>query len=155
MNFRKANLNDIDELVRLRIEFMKENLVNANELLEFDNEAIKSKLVEYFKQNILDGEFVAWLAMYNDEIIGTSGLCFYELPPTLKNVSGKVAYIMNMYTVKKYRSQGVATELFYRIVDEAKMLGYKKIVLHATELGKPLYKKYGFKETNGEMSLSI
>ena len=58
---------------------------------------------------------------------------------------------MNMYTVKEYRNQGIGAELFKRIVEEAKNLGYKKITLNATEMGRKLYEKFGFEKVNNSM----
>lgn len=40
-------------------------------------------------------------------------------------------------------------------MDEAKELGYKKLSLHATADGKALYTKFGFRESAGEMVLSL
>lgn len=38
---------------------------------------------------------------------------------------------------------------------KAKSLGYKKFTLHATDMSKRLYKKYGFKVTDSEMILNV
>ena len=72
-----------------------------------------------------------------------------------KKLAEKVAYIMSMYTFPMYRNQGIGTELFKRIVDEAKQLGYKKITLNATDMGNPLYEKYGFKDVQGDMNFFV
>lgn len=62
---------------------------------------------------------------------------------------------MNMYTAPDYRNRGIAKLLFEKVLEEAKCLGYKKICLHATDVGQNLYKKYGFELTNSEMELNI
>jgi GNAT superfamily N-acetyltransferase len=62
---------------------------------------------------------------------------------------------MNMYTQPNYRKQGIAMYLFAQMIAEAKRLGYQKLCLHATEKGKPLYRKYGFRGTNDEMILNL
>ena len=56
-----------------------------------------------------------------------------------------------MYTYPPYRNQGIATRLFDLTVQEARNNGSFKILLNATALGKPIYEKYGFKETENEM----
>ena len=152
IEYRKANLSDIDELVRMRIEFLKE--IGAD-IANKDDNALQQELNKYFNDKMPCGEFVAWLAIENDKIVATSGLCFYTLPPSFKNPSGNVAYIMNMYTIPNYRSKGIAKVLFENIVNEAKERNYKHISLHATEQGRPLYLKFGFKESHGEMILKI
>jgi GNAT superfamily N-acetyltransferase len=152
LEYRKATKEDICELVRLRIDFIREvqNLTKGDDVSD-----LKQSLIEYFSDAIITNSFVAWLALENNRIVATSGLCFYTLPPSYKNLSGKTAYIMNMYTEPDYRKRGIAMQLFDKICDEAKTLGYKKLCLHATESGKPLYLKYGFKDQSNEMVFSI
>lgn len=152
IEYRKANLKDINELVRLRIVFLQEM---GNKAISSEDENLRKALYEYFEEKVLKNEFAAYLALEKDEIIATSGLCFYTLPPSYKNPTGKVAYIMNMYTSSSYRKQGIAKVLFQKIIEEAQLRGYKYISLHATEKGRPLYLKFGFKDLNTEMTLKI
>jgi len=77
------------------------------------------------------------------------------VPPNYSNQSGKVAYIMNMYTLPEYRRQGVAAELLKRTIEGAKACGYSKITLHATDMGRPLYEKFGFRDVQGDMVLKV
>jgi GNAT superfamily N-acetyltransferase len=152
IKYRKANIEDINELVRLRIEFMKEAMNIDNDQ---NDQVVRKALVEYFNRTMKDNNFIAWLAIDGSAIVGTSGLCFYTLPPSYKNISGDAAYIMNMYTQPLYRCRGIAASLFEKTVLEAKSMGYKKISLHATEMGKQVYKKFGFKEKDDEMVLDF
>ncbi|HEY5560371.1 MAG TPA: hypothetical protein VIK72_01210 [Clostridiaceae bacterium] len=41
------------------------------------------------------------------------------------------------------------------MMEYAKKMGYVKIVLNATDSGRELYDKYGFKKVNGEMSYTF
>ena len=148
MEYRKANINDVEELINLRkLQLLDEGDVAENNI---DND-----LKKYFSENIANNKFIAWLAIENNEIIATSGLCFYELPPTYRNPSGKVAYITNMFTKKEFRRKGIATILFEKIINEAKILNYKILRLHTSVYGKGLYKKYGFMDSEGFMHLKI
>jgi hypothetical protein len=60
IEYRKANQNDIDELVRLRIEFLKE--VQKIESDHHDPH-LKMSLVNYFRGTINNNSFIAWLAL--------------------------------------------------------------------------------------------
>lgn len=153
MEFRKATLKDLDALVKLRIEFMKE--VNGTKSKDDDEKygLLAQTNAEYFKKHLPDNSFIAWLAVDQGEIIGTSGLVFYDRPPSYKNLTGKNAYIMNIYTLEAYRKKGIASLLLEKTVNEAFSLGYSAIYLNATDMGKPLYLKHGFKDVNGEMVL--
>jgi GNAT superfamily N-acetyltransferase len=148
MEFRKAKLNDVDELVTLRKQQLLDEGFNPVQNIDIE-------LKEYFSENIVKNTFIAWLAVENNEIVGTSGLCFYKLPPNYSNPSGKIAYITNMYTKNKFRRKGIATKLLERIIDEAKSLNYIVIRLLASLEGKNLYIKYGFKDHEGNMQINI
>lgn len=152
IHYRKANINDIDDLVKLRIEFLRE--VGNLESSEKDI-ILEKSLYDYFNEAVTRDEFAAWLALDSDRIVATSGLSFYTVPPSFKNMSGKVAYIMNMYTISDYRRQGIAAKIFEKTIKEAKDRGYNRITLSATEQGKPLYEKFGFKELNKDMELNL
>ncbi len=161
IKYRKTTVDDIDALVRLRIEFLKE----ANQENNIDGEILikcEEALSDYFNSRMVDDSFIAWIALDEGKIIATSGMCFYNTPPLFKKIDGdiqymdeKVAYIMNMYTLPEYRRQGIARILFDKIVEEAKTLVYRKITLHATEMGRKLYEKFGFVEVDDEMVLNI
>jgi GNAT superfamily N-acetyltransferase len=60
-----------------------------------------------------------------------------------------------MYTKPGYRKNGIAKELFSKMIEEAKDRGCTKVLLNATEKGRLLYEKFGFKDTQGDMQLHI
>ncbi|MFE7083362.1 GNAT family N-acetyltransferase [Priestia megaterium] len=148
MKFRKATFNEIDQLIYLR----KKQLVDEG--IE-PNQEIDTELKEFFTNKISDGSLVEWVVEDNDEIIATGAIVFYEFPPTYTNKSGKKAYITNMYTKESYRGQGIATKLLTKLVAEARTAGIIKIWLGASKLGRPVYEKFGFKETDEWLELDI
>lgn len=93
--------------------------------------------------------------IFEDKIIATSGITFYSVPPHKKCSNGKVAYISNMFTYPEYRNRGIATKLFALSVDEAKKHGCLKIQLYATDVGRPIYEKFGFKDSTNDMAYYI
>jgi hypothetical protein len=48
-------------------------------------------------------------------------------------------------THPEFRCHGFATQLFGHVIERADVLGIRTLKLDATEQGKPLYEKYGFK----------
>jgi len=148
MEFRKANVHDVDELVVLR----KRQLLDEGGI---EGQSIDGELREYFSKNIANGSFIAWLAVENNAIIATSGLCFYELPPNFSNPSGKVAYITNMYTKNEFRRKGIASKLLEKTINEARLFNRKLFRLHASSDGRNMYLKYGFVDSEGYMHLRI
>ena len=60
---------------------------------------------------------------------------------------------MNMYTNPAYRRKGIAIKTLDMLVQDAKKRGITQISLEATDMGRPLYEKYGFVPMNAEMEL--
>ncbi|MCL2433963.1 MAG: GNAT family N-acetyltransferase [Clostridia bacterium] len=150
MKKRLACLSDVSALVELR----KQQLIEER-LPSIPISTIDEQLVDYFISAITDGSFISWIMENDGEIIATSGICFYPLPPTYSNPTGKTAYITNMYTKPEYRRNGIAAELLNMVIGEARSRGYKTIRLHTSEYGKSIYKKAGFMDTDGFMALRL
>lgn len=146
MEFRKATLKDVETLVELR----KQQLIDEG-FPVLQN--IDVELKNYFNRALADNSFISWLALKDSVIVATSGLCFYQLPPNYFNLSGNNAYVTNMFTLKEYRRQGIASALLEKILFEARSLGFSVVRLHASSDGKGLYSKFGFIPTDGYMTL--
>ena len=144
---RKANISDINVLSQMRVSM----LCNGTDY----NDEFKFKLYNNTKSFITDGfedkSFITWVASQNNEIIAMGGLTYYVLPPNDWCPSGRTAYIGNMYTIPDYRRKGIATKLLSLLVDEAKENCCERIFI-ATDMGKPLYEKYGFVNSNTAMA---
>ena len=147
---RKATLDDIPALIKLRKKQLIDEGLPPAPIFDIDRQ-----LTDYFISALSDGSFVAWVMEVDGEIIATSGVCFYTLPPNFSNPTGGVAYITNMYTKDEYRNKGIATELLEMVIDEAKSRGYTVARLHASSMGKSIYAKAGFTDSEGYMSMRL
>ena len=112
ITYRKAVLSDVEKLAEIRGMMLKEmnNVTSEEERMN-----IEQANLEYFRKVLCDDTFIAWIAIDNEEVIATSGLSFSVVPPFFPVLDGKVAYIMNMYTLPSYRKRGIGTELFKRV----------------------------------------
>ncbi|MBE6183169.1 GNAT family N-acetyltransferase [Heyndrickxia ginsengihumi] len=148
MKYRKATIKDIDQLVELRKKQLVDEGIKANK-------DIDAELHLFFKNKLSDGSLIQWLIEDHEEIIACGAIIFYEFPPSYTNKSGKKGYITNMYTKENYRGQGLATSLLEKLTEEAKAAGISKLWLGASRLGRPVYKKFGFTETDGWLELNL
>lgn len=151
--FRKATPSDVEDLIRLRMAFLKE--VQKPETSQLDDVTLEHALRMYFQKSVENEDFVAWLALHEGEIVATSGLCFFQIAPGFTLQDGKIAYILNIYTLPEWRGKGLGKQIFDHILQEAKNRGYKRISLHASDEGKPIYEKFGFRLTRDEMELRL
>ncbi|MDE5679780.1 MAG: GNAT family N-acetyltransferase [Lachnospiraceae bacterium] len=148
--YKKATIEDIDELVRTRIIVLRA----ANKLSDdIDMSVVEKESYSYYKRALETGEHTAYLVYDNGIFIGAGGVSFYQVMPTYHNPSGKKAYIMNMYTAPEYRRQGIAFHTLNLLVEGAKEQGVSQIALEATDMGQPLYEQYGFVKMKDEMEL--
>ena len=154
MYMRKATIHDVPVLVELRKKQLLDEGLPPMPIANIDM-SIDKQLADYFSASISDGSFISWIAEVDGEIIATSGVCFYSLPPNYSNPSGGNAYITNMYTKDEYRRKGIATELLRLVINEAQARGYKVIRLHTSEYGKSIYENAGFTYSEGYMALRL
>jgi ribosomal protein S18 acetylase RimI-like enzyme len=151
-SLRKANLNDIEVLIDFRVIFLKEiqGIPSAKEM-----ELFRKSLKEYFLSKMKSYEYIAWLAEADKKVIATSGVSFLKKPPHFINITGRFAYIMNMYTEPEWRRRGVGSMLLEKLFEEIKKRGISSVVLHSTLAGKSLYERYGFKENDGDKEMIL
>lgn len=151
--YKKADVSDIDLLTQTRVLVLRA----VNELSEdTDMSIVEHESYQYYKECFNNyNEHVAYLISDNDIFVGTGGISFFKVMPTFRNPSGRKAYIMNMYTHSDYRRRGIAYHTLDLLVQESKSRGIDHISLEATDMGKPLYEKYGFRDIKGEMRLLL
>ncbi len=148
--YRKAELCDLELLVKSRVMVLRA----ANKLSDdADMSEVESQSREYYKMALADGSHTAYLVFDGQRLIGTGGMSYYSVMPTCDVPSGKKAYVMNMYTDPGYRRQGIAYRTLELLVQDAKARGVEHITLEATDMGRPLYEKYGFVQMQSEMKL--
>jgi ribosomal protein S18 acetylase RimI-like enzyme len=143
ISLRKANNSDIETLIEYWIVFLNEAQDNP---LPIPESAFRQILRKYFEKAYNNDTFVFWIAEYDGKPIGFSGMVIREQPGNFEIPNGRTGYILNMFTLKEYRKNGIGAMLFQKLLEEGKSRKLDKIELHATHDGEPLYRKFGFKE---------
>lgn len=151
LSYKKATLTDLEILTETRIEVLRA----ANRLSDdVDMSEVKKQSLEYYQNALRNNTHLAYLIFDEEIFVGTGGISYFQVMPTYHNPTGKKAYIMNMYTNPGYRRQGIAFKTLDLLVTDARKKGITAISLEATDMGRPLYEKYGFRKMNDEMELS-
>ena len=152
MEFRKAAQEDIEKLVAVRVDFLAEC---GHAATPEERDVLKRMNVEYFSESLADGSLAVWLAEEDGKIVATGSVSFCRRPPNKYVPSGKCAYIGSIFTYPAYRKQGIGTKIFELMVREAKAAGCGRIELHATEMGRPLYERFGFEPSASYMTIFV
>jgi GNAT superfamily N-acetyltransferase len=148
MEYRRATVEDIDELVEMRMAMRAER---EDSDCKISLEDFRARTAEYFRARIPDGSFIVWVAIDIGAIVATGGVCMHHVPPTYSNPSGRVGYIVNMYTVLAHRGNGIASKLLECLVEEARQNGCDRVALNTSRAGQRVYERYGFTDVPGEM----
>lgn len=147
---RLATLDDVEALAGLRLVFLEEV---GNLSAGIDCGELREAIRRYLIRKMPSGEFLAWVAEGEGAIVGTSGVTLFERPPNGANMAGLEAYVSNMYTVPDWRGRGVGTALITSVIAHLKATRVRRIWLHATEQGRPVYEKAGFVVSGTDMEL--
>lgn len=148
MIYRKATTNDVAEMMKLRKRQLIDEGIEPS--VNMDDE-----LLSFFERKLRDGTLIQWLVEDHGEVVACGAVLLYEFPPSYTNKTGKKAYIANMFTDENYRGRGIAKELLAKLVKEVRAAGISKIWLGASEMGRPVYRKFGFIESDEYLELDL
>ena len=148
IEYKITTNNDMELLMQSRLEMLREVNRLPSAYMYDDS------FVEMSRQYFESGNQTTVLAM-DKEVVGCATLCYLDMMPTFSHPTGKRAHLMNVYTRKDYRRQGLAETMVNMLIAEAKQRGVTEISLDATEAGRPLYKKLGFVDSTECMVLNL
>ena len=149
---RRATAADAGVLARHRAEMFRD----MGELPASVYDTLIDAARAYLTQAVTDGRYVGWVAELDAgsrEIIGGAGLQLRELLPRPdvareRLVRGPQGLIVNVYTERAWRRKGVADALMRELLQWCRGNGIESVVLHASDEGRPLYERLGFRPTN-------
>ena len=140
--FDTANKNDIDELVRLRIAYIRDDFGSISDEEELN---LKSHLPDYFERELGD-HLIAFVARAEGRLVAAAYLLIVEKPANPSMPTGLCGEVLSVFTEESYRGKGICSHLMTELVTFAKERGFSRIDLLATEDGYHVYKKLGFEE---------
>ena len=148
---RRATLKDIDELVHQRRAMWEDLGVRGN--AEHDrSDRIYSR---WLQTRIKNKRLVGWIAEKRDGTVAGGGCVWIHDVQPRPHWKGTVQpYLLSMYTEPEFRGQGVATKIVEAVIDWTKKQGFERLQLHASPMGRGVYKRLGFKR-GWEMRINI
>jgi GNAT superfamily N-acetyltransferase len=151
---RRTTLRDVEILVKLR-NAMHEELRHRTKL-ELENGAREYR--QFIREMTRKKRFIGFLAYdRKNPALAIGGGCVWlrEVQPRpSKKIERYVPYVLSMYTEPAYRGKGVATAIMRETMRWSKVHGYSRMTLHASELGRPVYSKLGWKQSS-EMQMRL
>lgn len=140
MHFSEAALEDLDMLIQIRIDFLRDD--GGSMSMDMEN-TLRIQLAAYIPKH-LNRDLFIFTAKDDGRIISTVFLSMTEKIPNTEYPNGRTGIVHNVYTYPEYRKTGLATALLQQMVKQARLLDISAVDLIATEDGRPLYEKAGF-----------
>ncbi|MGI8914800.1 MAG: GNAT family N-acetyltransferase [Chloroflexota bacterium] len=103
----------------------------------------------YIEQALPAGSYYAWLVEAGAAAVAGGGVQLRPLVPRPGYVHDDVeGLILSMWTEPGHRRRGLAAGVLEAILTWSETRGLRRLTLHASAMGRPLYTRYGFTSTN-------
>ncbi|OCL28061.1 hypothetical protein U472_02360 [Orenia metallireducens] len=146
---RRANLDELSKIVEMKLEMYKED--GLDDLLADD---VYNKVLVSYQKLYRQDKVLHFVVEKNGKIIACAGGFIKEDIPYSYFKTSYYGFIGDVYTYPKYRKNGYATKLTSQVISWLKEQDVKVIRLLASEQGRSIYEKLGFKATD-EMVLDL
>ena len=108
-------------------------------------DAMREPFAAWLAPRLEDGRYFGFVAEDGGAVVAGIGLILLDWPPHfLHPESGVRGYILNVYVEAEYRGQGLAQELMQHAEEAFRERGVAFEVLHASQMGRPVYEKLGW-----------
>lgn len=143
MEFVRAGKKDVRALIESRVVYLRAAI---GEMSEAEEAETRQKLLPFFHDHLERDLFVFCARDSKEGIVATAFLMVYEKPFRPDNGSGRYGVVYNVVTKDGFRGRGLATALVKHLLAGAEKMGLERVMLNATEAGRPIYEKLGFQE---------
>ena len=151
LRLRRGTLDDIDLLVDHRVAMFREMGGRSRAALASHGPNYLAWLVP----RLVSAELVAFIAEDSTGVpLGSGAVWFQPSHPRPGSPAQRAPYIFSMYTDPAARGRGVATVIVNEAAGLSRRLGYGRVSLHASAMGRPVYDRMGFLTTT-EMQLPL
>jgi GNAT superfamily N-acetyltransferase len=156
MHIREALIGDISIMAEYHRKMFEEIWEKKGEHLENVRAIeIEKAYTQKLETEMNSGTCKAWVIEDKGEIISSGAITFVSFVPTPNDVSSKIAYLHSVYTRKSHRNGKCAQRIVRTAISYCRSHGVNTIILGASNAGKPIYEKIGFRSTPEMMRLFI
>lgn len=149
MEVRKAEIKDLDIVVRMKMDMFKE--VGSVTLLQ---ENAESKIYAKYKELYTQEKCCHYLVCENGKAVACGGAVIKEDVPFCFFKTPMYGYVIDVYCVPEKRRNGYASLIMKELIKWLKDKGVHNVRLKPSAVGRRLYEKIGFSDS-GEMEMWI
>ena len=116
--------------------------------------AMDANFQPWLLERLADSRYIGLLLEEDGQVLASAGIYFLDFPPHWMDIEPRRAYLLNFYTAPEARGHGHANQLLKACIDLCRQRGIGVVTLHASQYGRPIYEKFGFKPST-EMMLRL
>jgi len=109
----------------------------------------------WVEDGLVDGWYRAWVAEADDEVVGGVSLLVHRCAPLPEDDRAAEAWVIALWVRADRRRRGIATRLLDECRSAAAESGLRRLLLWATEDGRPLYEREGFTTSDRLLHLGV
>ena len=148
MAIRPATVEDAAILTEFRLAMSRD----AGFISDTDDvTGLRTATIRYMRDRVGSDDFQCWIAEVDGSPAGSAAVIVRNGPPNLRDVTGREAYLLNVYTLPEHRRKGLATGLTEKALEWCASQGIRRISLHATGDGARIYERFGFRDDERAM----
>ena len=118
-------------------------------------DAMQAPFADWLRPRLEDGRYFGFVVEDGGTVIAGVGLMLLDWPPhPLHPESSSRGYVLNVFVEPAHRGRGIAVELMLAAEAEFRRRGVVYQVLHASDLGRPVYEGLGW-EVSPEMGKAV
>ena len=152
MRIRRAGAHDLVVVGRMRLAFLADH--RGVDAASFTAE-FAARTRRFVEQRQHAGNLSSWLAEDGGRCVGVVSMLLVDMPPRPDDPRTRDGYVLNLYVEPARRGRGIGRELFEACIGSAPGTGLRRIFLHATDAGRPLYEEAGFRPNDDWMELRL
>ena len=156
MNIQEATSDDIQELAVHHKKMFVEIFENKGQIISTAvANGIEKAYAEKLINQLPNGNCKAWVIRNHAQIVASGAISIVSYVPVPNDINHNIAYLHSMYTEKEFRGRDFAHQIIEKAIQYCKKIGINRILLNASDAGRPLYDEVGFCPSPESMRLFI
>jgi GNAT superfamily N-acetyltransferase len=144
-NVKYATVKDTELLAKHRLNMWRDILPEV-----MSAPGTEERTLAWIREKLSSGKLVGLIAITEEgQIAGSGCIWIREHAPLPMSQFLEVPYLLSLYTEREFRRKGVARLIAQTAIAWCRAHGYDRVNLDASEEGKSLYEKLGFKPGYG------
>jgi GNAT superfamily N-acetyltransferase len=140
ISFRRVTVADAPMIGQHRRWMFAQNGVETALL-----DAMAAPFLTWVTARLGDGRYFGFFGEDDERVVAGIGMFVMDWPPHFMHPEhDERGYVLNVYVDPAYRRRGLTARMMEMAEDEFRCRGVRFAVLHASQMGRPVYERLGW-----------